>query len=68
MIAPLLMAAPDPVVPTGSDAQLILAALGGIERAALHSQLAGAVRVVLHVLNVLNDETNYTLRLEEVAG
>ncbi len=30
MIAPLLMAAPDPVVPTGSDAQLILAALGGI--------------------------------------
>ncbi len=26
-----------------------LAALGGIERAALHSQLAGAVRVVLHV-------------------
>ena len=28
----------------------------------------GGRRVVLHVLNVLNDETNYTLRLEEVAG
>ncbi len=30
MNAPLLMAAPDPVVPTGSNTQLVLAALGGI--------------------------------------
>ena len=36
MIAPLLMAAPDPVVPTGSDAQLILAALGALVLRFLH--------------------------------
>ncbi|HEY5882794.1 MAG TPA: gluconate:H+ symporter [Nakamurella sp.] len=30
MSVPLLLAAPDPVVPTGSNTQLILAALGGI--------------------------------------
>ena len=30
MNAPFLIAAPDPVVPTGSNTQLIVAALGGI--------------------------------------
>ena len=40
-----------------------LAAVGGLERSALHSQLAAAVRVVLHV----NRDRGGVRRLEEIA-
>ena len=47
--------------------EMLLAPQGSSE-GFVNCRPTGVLRVVLHVLNVLNDETNYTLRLEEVAG
>ena len=44
---------------------MILAADGSSE-GFVSCRPAGSVRVVLHVLNVLNDDTNYSLCLEGV--
>ena len=47
--------------------EMLLAPQGSSE-GFVNCRPTGVLRVVLHVLNVLNDETNYTLRLEKVAG
>ena len=47
--------------------EMLLAPQGSSE-GFVNCRPTGVLRVVLHVLNVLNDETNYTLRLEEVAA
>ena len=47
------------------EKRVILAADGSSE-GFVSCRPAGSVRVVLHVLNVLNDDTNYSLCLEGV--